>query len=370
MDGTRGRLALLLTRGITDPDWVRLEALERDEGLALEDDGDLGRLCTLLGRTVGPVDWRERDHQLAAMERARARLVCRWEDPYPEALRAIAQAPPALFVRGRAESLGGLCVGVVGTRKPSPAGSAFARRLAREAASLGLAVVSGLARGIDTEAHRGAMEAQGTTVAVLGTGVDVVYPPENGELMAQIAEVGAVVSEQTCGTPARAHVFPRRNRIISGLCDAVVVVEGGARSGALITARWALDQGREVGAVPGFPGDFRSAGPNRLLREGAFLVEDARDVIANVPRLARALSDVAAARAHTATAAAGLDGSAARVYDLVARGASVDEVARASGLEVAEVARVLVTLEIEGRVERDNLGRYFRASHDARARLP
>jgi DNA processing protein len=271
-------------------------------------------------------------------------------------------------VRGSAAALDRLAVAVVGTRKPSASGVAFAHRLARETASLGLSVVSGLARGIDTAAHRGALAGGGATVAVLGTGVDVVYPPENGELLEEVARTGAVVSEQLCGTRAFAPVFPRRNRIISGLSEAVVVVQGGARSGALITAKWALAQGREVGAVPGFPGDFRSAGPNRLLRDGAFLVEDVTDVIANVPRLMRALAAAFAARSRgDDPLLPGLDDPAARVYDLVSGGASVDEVARAAGIDVAEAQRVLVTLEIEGRVERDDLGRYARAPRDPRA---
>jgi DNA processing protein len=367
MEATRGRLALLLAGGITGPDWERLGGILRHTDVTPRTDADLAVLGDALGRAVGPVDWNDVDRQLAAMEAARAVLVCAWDDAYPDALRAVACAPPALFVRGRVSALDALAVAIVGTRKPSTAGSAFAHRLAHGVAALDLAVVSGMARGIDTAAHRGALDAGGTTVAVLGTGVDVVYPPENGDLMERIAGCGAVVSEQRCGTQALGYVFPRRNRIISGLSEAVVVVQGGARSGALITAQWALEQGREVGAVPGFPGDFRSEGPNRLLRDGAFLVEDAVDVVAHVPPLVRALGAAARTRARAqASLFPGLDGEAARVYDLVSGGASADDIARSAGIDVADAQRLLAQLEIDGYVERDNLGGFARAARPTR----
>jgi DNA processing protein len=219
--------------------------------------------------------------------------------------------------------------------------------------------VSGLARGIDTAAHRGALDGRGGTVAVLGTGVDVVYPPENVDLMDRIVADGCVVSEQWCGTIAAPHVFPRRNRIISGMSEGVVVVEGGIKSGALITARWALEQGREVGAVPGFPGDFRSAGPNSLIKDGAFVVESAADVVANVARLGIAAPGAPCSR--TSTPPNALDEASRRVYDLVARDAGADDVARASGLDVGRVTEILSRLEIEGLVVRGASGRFARA---------
>jgi DNA processing protein len=369
MDGTRRRLALLLARGIAAADWERLPLLlgEGYEGPA--NDAELAAVSAVLERPAGPVDWREADRQVRAMERAGARVLLWWDAGYPAALRDTPGMPPALFVRGRADLLQELAVGVVGTRKPSPAGSAFAQHLSRDLSARGLAVVSGLARGIDTAAHRGALGARGSTVAVLGTGVDVVYPPENGALMERIAAEGTVVSEQMCGMQAFAHVFPKRNRIISGLAKAVVVVEGGAKSGALITARWALDQGREVGAVPGFPGDFRSAGPNQLLREGALVIESAEDVVRGVRSIALALDAGLVdgpGEAGAKPQLAGLDGDAARVYDLLARGAGVDEVALAAGIGAAQAQRVLAHLEIDGHVERDAAGRYHRARRGGR----
>ena len=169
---------------------------------------------------------------------------------------------------------------VVGSRNASANGCAFARRLARELAAAGVVVVSGLARGIDTAAHEGALAAEGATVAVIATGVDITYPPENAALMARIAAEGAVVSERPLGAVARAKDFPRRNRVIAGLSLGVVVVEAAPASGSLITARLALDYGREVMAVPGSPQDPRHRGTNQLLRDGAHLVESAADVLA------------------------------------------------------------------------------------------
>ena len=363
MDGVHRRLALLFTPGMTTPDWERLGTILHAVDPDRRGDGDLLSLVEVPGKRA--VDWAEVARQCEAMARVRARLVFRWEDEYSDRLREAPSSPPALFVRGLLPAPGAPAVAIVGTRKPSAAGSDFAHALARSLSSLGIVIVSGLARGIDTAAHCGALAAGGATIAVLGTGIDVVYPPENGELMDRIANEGAIVSEQRCGTQAFAHVFPRRNRIISGLSDAVVVVEGGAKSGALITAQWALEQGREVGAVPGFPGGFRSEGPNRLLKEGAFLVENAIDVVANVPRLMEYLRSCV--QAHPSIDGAGLDGDAARVYDLAAGGASADDVASAAGIPIDRAQSLLAFLEIEGRIRRDEMGNYMRATHAGRA---
>jgi len=308
-----------------------------------------------------PSDTAEVDRQLQSMQRCAARIVSIQSPDYPAKLRSVPTAPGFLFVRGDMAIAHRPAVAIVGTRKPTGAGMALATRLARSLAMLGITVVSGLARGIDTAAHRGALDVDGGTVAVVGTGIDVVYPPENDALMQRVVERGCVLSEQACGTQALAHVFPKRNRIISGLCDAVVVVEGGVRSGALITARWALEQGREVGAVPGFPGDFRSAGPNHLLRDGAFLVEDADDVIANLPPLAasavaRLAGSAPAARADVPV----FDADTARVFDAVAKTATVDEVARAAEIDVERAQGILARLEIDGHVMRDPMDRFTR----------
>ena len=217
------------------------------------------------------------DKELADGAALGARLIASCETAFPQALAALDPPPPLIWVRGRAELLDRPCVAIVGARVASAAGQRFARGLAAELGQSGHVIVSGLARGIDAAAHEGAMPTG--TVAVLGGGVDDIYPPEHGALYARIAESGCVVSESEPGRTAVARDFPRRNRIISGLSRAVVVVEAELRSGSLITARLAAEQGREVLAVPGSPLDPRAKGTNDLIRQGAALCEGAEDVL-------------------------------------------------------------------------------------------
>lgn len=198
---------------------------------------------------------------------------------YPPALRDIFDPPLVLFVRGRIELLQSLMIGIVGTRRPTAYGTAAAERLAGDLAAAGLTIVSGMARGIDTAAHRAALAAGGDTAAVFGCGVDVIYPAENRKLAEQIAEKGALISEFPMGAPAYPQNFPVRNRIVSGMSAGVVVVEGAQYSGSSITARLALDQNREVFAVPGNITSRMSWGPNLLIKQGAKLVQEWNDVI-------------------------------------------------------------------------------------------
>nr|WP_325168804.1 DNA-processing protein DprA [Paracoccus caeni] len=216
--------------------------------------------------------------ELAAGRRAGARLI-RFDSPdYPPALRQIDGAPPILWLRGDPAFLSLAPIAVIGARNASSLGLRMARGMAAALGEAGQTVVAGLARGIDTAAHNAALQTG--TVAVMAGGIDVIYPSENIVLAAQIAERGALVSEQPPGTEPQARHFPTRNRIISGLSQAVVVIEAAHRSGSLITARNALDQGREVMAVPGHPMDARAAGCNMLIRDGALLVRSAADVVA------------------------------------------------------------------------------------------
>ena len=203
-----------------------------------------------------------------------------WDEPdYPPLLRRLYDPPAVLYVKGSLRAgEGDRAVTVVGSRAASPQGCEWARRAARELAGEGASVVSGLARGIDSAAHLGSLEAEGRTVAVLGTGVDRVYPPENQGLASAIAERGALVSEFRLGTGPWRSNFPRRNRVLAGWGRGVVIVEAAQRSGALVTARLALEEGREVMAVPGHPGYPGAAGTNSLIRDGAALVRDASDV--------------------------------------------------------------------------------------------
>ncbi len=220
------------------------------------------------------------EKELCELPRIGARLL-RWTDEdYPPHLRHIADPPPYLFVRGEAPLQNRMGVAVVGARAASDAGRRMAQRLGLELAAKGFMVVSGLARGIDGEAHKGALDAGGCTVAVMGCGIDVIYPAEHRKLAESIVEGGgALLSELPVGTQPIAENFPTRNRILSGICLGVVVVEAAEKSGSLISARMALEQDRQVFAVPGSPLTGKTRGSNRLLREGARLVECVEDVI-------------------------------------------------------------------------------------------
>jgi DNA processing protein len=218
----------------------------------------------------------------AALERAARHgiLPVPWDDVrYPAALREIVDPPPLLWVRGNPDAIGGVSVAIVGSRRASAYGLQVAERLARDLADRGIVVVSGLARGADGAAHRGAVRAGGATTAVLGSGCDVVYPAEHRALADEIVGRGAILSELPPGTPPRRPHFPRRNRLISGLSLAVVIVEAAERSGTLITARCGLDQGREVMAVPGNVLSGASRGCHALIKDGAKLVETVDDIL-------------------------------------------------------------------------------------------
>jgi DNA processing protein len=308
---------------------------------------------------------RELQAELAALHEIDACVLARPGSDYPALLRPLPDSPPALTVRGDAGLLDRPAVAIVGARNASANGCAFARRLARELAAAGLVIVSGLARGIDSAAHEGALAADGATVAVIATGVDVAYPPENAALMDRIAALGAVVSERPLGAAARAKDFPRRNRVIAGLALGVVVVEAAPASGSLITARLALDYGREVMAVPGSPQDPRHRGTNQLLRDGAHLVETAADVLAILaplcarreppPARSRGVAKVRPSRPATAPS-----DPPARAQPLAERLAAVlgpvplavDELIRECDAPAPDVQAALLELELAGRIDR------------------
>src|SRR5271163_2429081 len=225
-------------------------------------------------------DFEPLEKELCELPNLGARLV-KWTDAeYPPNLRQIADPPPFLFVRGPATLTDSTCIAIVGARAASDIGRRMAQRLGLELAAKGFTVVSGMARGIDGEAHQGALDAHGKTLAVLGCGVDVIYPPEHRKLAEGIiAGGGALISELPIGMQPLAENFPTRNRILSGLCLGVVIVEAAEKSGSLIMARMALEQDRQVFAVPGSPLSGKTRGSNRLLKEGAKLVECVEDVI-------------------------------------------------------------------------------------------
>jgi DNA processing protein len=315
-----------------------------------EANGDVAAASRRGARTSGEAELAAAADALA---RAGALLVPVTSAVYPARLAALPDAPPVLFVQGDASRLGAAAVAVVGARAPSPYGTAVARRLATGLADAGLCVVSGLARGIDGAAHRAALDAGGVTVAVQGCGPDLVYPPSHRGLAARIAERGALVTELPPGAPPLPHHFPLRNRLISGLARAVVVVEARERSGSLGTALHAADQGREVFAVPGPINAPTSAGANRLLRDGAHPFLELADVL---QRLGVTLPGPAAAPAPDAAAALGAD--AKRLLASLARApATRDELAARLGRAAPALESALLELELAGVVAEDRTGR-------------
>ncbi|MDQ7840090.1 MAG: DNA-processing protein DprA [bacterium] len=267
-------------------------------------------------------------------------------DPgFPALLRAIPDPPPVLYVRGSLDEAAS--VAVVGSRRATPYGLAAAERLAFDLAQEGITIVSGLARGIDSAAHKAALDGGGRTVAVLGCGADVTYPPEHRRLALAVAARGALVSEFPPGTPPLPGHFPRRNRLISGLALGVVVVEGAGDSGALVTVDYALDQGREVFAVPGSIFSPRSAAPHRLLRQGACMVESAGDILTELG-LGSSVRSGPGEPCDVAVPSAGAEG-AARLLALLEGGPlRLDELAEQASLSAAAVGALVTMLEMRG----------------------
>jgi DNA processing protein len=288
-----------------------------------------------------------------------------WDEPeYPVRLREIYDPPPLLYVLGNIELLGKHLISLVGARRPTPYGNQMAERLGRDLAARGIVVVSGLARGIDSCAHKGALAAVGgATIGVLGSGIDVVYPKENKKIFAEMEERGAIISEFPLGTFPAPQNFPIRNRIIAGMSLGVVVVEGAQYSGSLITARLAMEFGREVLGVPGNATQPSSFGPNQLIKQGAKLVTSWEDVVEELPTPVRAdLLPVESASAEERAAL--LDESFApaerTLYELlnVDQARPIDEIMEVSGLTSSEVLATLFDLELKG-VVRQLPGKQF-----------
>jgi len=296
------------------------------------------------------------EREIEALEAAGARLIARDEPDYPPMLAEIDAAPPLISVLGNARILGRRVIAVVGSRNASLNGRRFAGNISAALGAAGFVVVSGMARGIDTAAHRGAL-ATGT-VAVVAGGIDVVYPQENAGLYAEIAARGAVISEVPPGVHPQARHFPRRNRLISGLALGVVVVEAGLHSGSLITARMALEQGREVFAVPGSPLDPRARGANHLIRQGAALTESAEDVLDVVDRPIERRADVISRPPIEAPPPSipddtGVETARRTIAEsLSPTPVTVDEIIRTCQLSPAVVTTVLLEWELAGRLER------------------
>ena len=292
-------------------------------------------------------DWDRLEAQLARLEGLGARMLTREDPDFPVLLREIPYAPAFLFIKGSLTPGDARAVAVVGTRTPSYYGQKTGRRLGEALAARGVTVVSGLARGIDTAAHLGALENSGRTLAVLGCGLDVVYPPENRELYDKIPEAGALITEFPPAAPPEAKNFPVRNRLISGLSLGVVVVEAGERSGTAITVRYALDQGREVFAVPGPIDSPTSVGPHRLIQQGAKLVMEVEDILSELPGFGP--GPLFAAPAGVAEAPrTPLPGGDPLLSLLGAAPVQLEELVTASRLPAAEVMSRLTLLELQG----------------------
>lgn len=296
-----------------------------------------------------------------------ARMIASCEPDYPPLLRAIDPPPPIISVAGNIEILSQRSVAIVGSRNASAVGLRFAGQMARELGQAGLCVVSGLARGIDTQAHGGALQTG--TVAVLGGGVDHVYPAQNAQLYDEIRHHGAIISESPFGHRATAKDFPRRNRIISGLSQGIVVIEAAERSGTLITARYALEQGREVMAAPGSPLDPRTKGCNRLIRQGAALIESAQDVIdilsaLPVSRLKEPDNGYNAPAFDFESASGEIEKAKTVLLPLLSPTAIArDDIIRLSGLPLPLAAAALLELEIAGEILVEVDGRVSSAAY-------
>lgn len=331
---------------------------------AWTDAGLPGRCHELLARP----DPAHLQRDLAWLQAGRRRVIGWHEADYPALLRAIPDPPAALFVEGDPAQLWHPHVAVVGSRRATPGGLDNARAFARQFALAGLGVASGLAAGVDTAAHRGALDAGGPTVAVVGCGLDIVYPPGNAALAARIIETGTIVGEYPPGTlPLTAH-FPARNRLIAGLALGTLVVEAAERSGALITARLAADAGRDVFALPGSIHNPQARGCHRLIRQGVALVESPAEVLATLGPVAASLGEALRGRLQPSEQAA-LDGEKAAIavdpplkcvldalgFDAV----NLDQLVRRTGLTVADLAPMLLAMELDGRVIAEN-GRYVR----------
>jgi DNA processing protein len=358
LDASLPWLALTMTQGIA----ARLSAKLLDE-FGSPDEVFRAPL-PLLERCNLPTAVAQAVHKKQAFKRAEKelaairgienlRLVSRTDPEYPPTLLEIYDSPALLYVRGNAEVLSEVSIGIVGTRKPTLYGTQMAERLGRELAARGLVVVSGLARGVDAISHLGAMAVGGRAIGVLGTGVNVCYPKENKKLFEKVLERGAIISEFPLGTHPSPENFPIRNRIVAGMPVGVVVVEGAQYSGSLITARLAIEFGREVFGVPGNVTQPVSFAPNQLIRQGAKLVTNGEDVIEDLPtpiRAALVRAEAPESAQLNLLAAACLNSSEKKIYELLTtdQPVHIDDIMERSGLNSSEVLATLFDLEMKG----------------------
>jgi DNA processing protein len=281
------------------------------------------------------------------------------DDDYPELLTQLNDPPPLLYVRGNQDALHLPALAIVGSRNPTSGGARNAFEFSRHLARCGFCIVSGLAQGIDAAAHRGALEAGAATVAFLGNGIDIVYPPSNRELADAIVVNGALVSEYPPGTPPLRAYFPQRNRLISGLSLGTLVVEAARRSGSLITARLASEQGREVFALPGSIHNPLARGCHQLLRDGAKLVESVDDIMTELAPLAGHLKLITTESTQKEVSVASDDEEYVKLRNNLGHDPiGIDELVARSGLTIGQVSSMLLILELDGKIEKLSGGRY------------
>ncbi len=358
IDGVGDLTVLRLVRAWHSPEAV-LHA-SRDELIQF---GCSPQLADAIRRGPDSSACRNIEQELNEIERGRVEVRSVLDTTYPARLKMIADPPPLLYITGTLTEQDALAVAIVGARRATTAGRVMTEELSHDLAALGMTVVSGLARGVDAAAHRGALAAQGRTIAVLGCGIAQTYPPEHDRLRRQIEERGAILSEVPVGAPPHSHHFPRRNRIISGLSLGVIVTEAAINSGSLITARLAAEQGREVFAVPGFVKEDTSRGTNALIKDGAALIERAQDVIdAVMPQLEPALRLRLEPSREKNERGDQLGKDEQLVYDALSYNPfTVDDVIVTTGLSVSTVMASLLSLELRQRVRQLPGQRYLRA---------
>lgn len=352
-------LWLRAIRGVGDATYHRLiQALGSPEAVLRASREQLASVEQMSGSLAqaicrGPDDEAKRaiDAELTSLARLGLSCLTLTDPDYPARLKTIPDPPPVLYVSGTLSAADQHAIAIVGSRKATAAGRTFTEQLSRELGALGFTIVSGMARGVDAAAHRGALTAKGRTVAVLGCGLDRTYPPEHQSLRRQIESSGAVISELALGSFPHGYHFPRRNRIISGMCLGVVVTEAAPESGSLITARLAAEQGREVFAVPGFVKTDTSRGPNGLIKQGAKLVESVDDIVPELmPQLEQEFQTrLAASRAVPSPPRQEPTADEHRLYQyLTWEGVHIDDLIEQSGLSSAAVSGLLLTLELKG----------------------
>ena len=352
---------ILTTSGIGKARLERLKQIFGDAKAVWQaDSADLTRAGVLNAKEVASLLHQRVQHDpesVLASWRAKGIGICSQSDvEYPQLLRRCYDPPPFLFYRGRMQS-DAVCLAVVGSRHATPYGRNVARFFSERLSRCGVTIVSGAARGIDAAAHEGALAGGGATIAVLGSGVDVAYPPENARLIEQIAQTGCVMSEYPPGTPPAAGRFPARNRIVAGMSVAVLVVEAAEKSGALITADLAMEENRDVYAIPGSVFSAASRGAHRLIQQGARLISSVDDILdeLGLPRsdVNRTMSSENSAAEKSVLAALSPEQSM-----------TVEEIIQALDVEAAALQVILLQLELSGQVEKDRSMRYIKVAKE------